>query len=245
MITLRPAAERGRTRLDWLDSRHGFSFNDYRDPRHESFRTLRVLNEDWVAPGQGFGTHGHRDMEILTYLVSGALEHRDSLGSGAVLHPGEVQVMTAGTGIRHSEFNPSAEETVHLLQVWLLPDRAGRTPRYDQRLFPAADRRGVWRRIAGPAGREGSGEPGRPGILTDGALPLHQDAGVFATLLDPGQRLEFPLRPGRAAWVQVVRGPLRLGDQTLAAGDGAAVEEEARLVVEALAPAEALLFDLA
>jgi redox-sensitive bicupin YhaK (pirin superfamily) len=232
VITIRPAADRGRTATDWLDSRHSFSFNDYFDPDYTQFRSLRVLNDDKVAPAAGFGTHPHRDMEIITYVVSGALEHRDSLGTGEVLRPGEVQRMTAGTGIRHSEFNPSATEPVHLLQIWLTPDRRGLTPGYEQTAFPEAERRGKWRLVASNDGR-------------DGSVTIHQDADVYATLLEAGESAAHELRRGRYAWVQVARGSVALNGKPLAEGDGAAVADERAVTVAATAPAEVLLFDLA
>ncbi len=235
MIRIRPSAARGRTRLDWLDSRHSFSFNEYRDPAHDGFRSLLVLNDDRVAPGAGFGMHGHRDSEILSYVVAGSLEHRDSLGAAAVLPAGGVQTMSAGTGIRHSEFNPSRDAPCRFLQVWLRPDRRGLPPRHGQRDFPAAERRGRWRRVAAPAGA---------GPAPDGALPLHLDARVFATLLDGPEALTHPLAPGRAGWIQIVRGRVRLSGHVLGEGDGAAVEGEGALTVEALEATEALLFDL-
>jgi redox-sensitive bicupin YhaK (pirin superfamily) len=232
MITVRPAAERGQTKLDWLDSWHSFSFGDYYDPGHNQFRSLRVLNDDKVAPGAGFGMHPHRDFEIVTYVVSGALEHKDSLGTGAVVRPGEVQRMTAGTGVLHSEFNPSATEPVHLLQIWLTPERRGLTPSYEQKAFLEADRRGQWRLVASRDGREGS-------------VTIHQDAEVFATLLAPGETASHSLRPGRFAWVQVARGAVTLNGRPLATGDAAAVSEESALKVVATESAELLLFDLA
>src|SRR3954467_7815960 len=232
MIAVRPSAERGVTRLDWLDSRHSFSFGDYFDPGNVQFRSLRVLNDDKVAPGAGFGTHPHRDMEIITYVLSGALEHKDSLGTGEVLRPGEVQRMTAGTGIRPSEFNPSPTEPVHLLQIWLTPDRRGLTPSYEQTAFPEAERRGRWRLRARKDGRRG-------------AVTTHQDADVHATLLEPGESATHELRPGRYAWVQVARGAVTVNGKPLGEGDGAAVSDERAVTVAATAPAEVLLFDLA
>jgi quercetin 2,3-dioxygenase len=231
MITIRPAADRGQTKLDWLDSRHSFSFGDYYDPAHNQFRSLRVLNDDWVAPGTGFGMHPHRDFEIMTYVVSGALEHKDSLGTGAVVRPGEVQRMTAGTGVLHSEFNPSATEPVHLLQIWLTPERRGLKPGYEQKAFPESDRRGHWRLVASHDGR-------------DGSVTIHQDADVCATLLEPGESATYSLSPGRHAWVQVARGAATLNGRPLVAGDGAAVSEEPLKIV-ATESAELLLFDLA
>lgn len=232
MITVRPSSERGHGRHGWLDTYHTFSFNDYYDPAHMGFRALRVINEDWVAAGQGFGTHGHRDMEILTYVLEGALAHKDSLGNGAPLRPGEVQVMTAGTGIRHSEFNPSDQEPVHLYQIWITPDRPGHTPRYDQRPFPEQDRRGRLCAVASPDGR-------------DDSLLIHQDATVYVSSLpEAGQTVAHDLAPGRHAWVQVLKGSVALNGQGLAAGDGAAVSDESAVTLLATEPAEVMLFDL-
>jgi quercetin 2,3-dioxygenase len=232
MIAIRPADARGATRLNWLDSRHTFSFGDYYDPAHESFRSLRVLNDDRIAPGGGFGMHPHRDFEIITYVASGAVEHRDSLGTGSVVRPGEVQRMSAGIGIRHSEFNPSATEPLHLLQIWLTPDRRGLTPSYAQKAFPAKERRGRWRLLAARDGR-------------DGAVTIHQDADLFGALLEPGETVEHALAPGRHAWLQVVRGGIALNGKPMVAGDGAAVSAEKTLTVRASEASELLLFDLA
>jgi quercetin 2,3-dioxygenase len=232
MIQIRPADERGRTRTGWLDSRHTFSFGDYADPANMGFRALRVINEDWIAPGGGFGTHPHRDMEILTVVLEGALAHRDSTGGAGELRPGEVQQMSAGTGIRHSEYNASDREAVHLLQIWLLPERAGVQPSYDQRPFPAEGRRGRLQLLASRDGR-------------DGALPIHQDAELYTTGLRPGETVTHALRPGRHAWVQVARGSVELNGQPLRSGDGAAVSEETSLALSAHEPAEVLVFDLA
>jgi redox-sensitive bicupin YhaK (pirin superfamily) len=232
MIVLRPGAERGHFDHGWLDTYHTFSFADYHDPRHMGFRALRVLNEDRVAPGAGFPTHGHRDMEIVTYVLEGALEHRDSLGTGSVIRPGEVQRMSAGTGVRHSEHNASSTEPVHLLQIWLLPDRAGRRPEYEQKAFADAERRGRLRLIVSPDGR-------------DGSVTVHQDTRLYATRLDAGQRVTHALAPGRHAWVQVARGRLMLNETLLEAGDGAAVVEEPDITLAGVEDAEALLFDLA
>jgi redox-sensitive bicupin YhaK (pirin superfamily) len=231
MIAIRKALERGRTRIGWLDSWHTFAFGDYFDPRHVGFRSLRVINDDRVAAGAGFGMHPHRDMEILTWVLKGALEHRDSLGSGGVIRPGDLQRMTAGTGIRHSEANPSAEEPVHFLQVWILPERNGLPPDYEQRTFPVSERRGHLCHIAGPRG-------------ADGAVTIRQDVEVYATLLEKGDQLTHTLRPGRHAWVQVASGAVHLNASALAAGDGAAVTDETRLTLTADGPAEVLLFDL-
>jgi len=234
MVTIRPAARRGRTQIDWLDSRHTFSFGDYQDPAQMGFRTLRVINDDRVAPAAGFGMHGHRDMEIITYVLDGALEHRDSLGTGEVLRRGDVQRMTAGTGIRHSEFNPSKTEPVHLLQIWLLPQQRGLVPDYEQKNFPEADKRGRLRLIAAPDAR-------------DGALAIHQDVELFASVLGPNERVTYDLRDGRSAWLQVARGQVALNGRALADGDGAAVTDEMQLDLktEEGAGAEFLLFDLA
>src|SRR4051812_28822810 len=210
MIAVRPSAERGVTRLDWLDSRHSFSFGDYFDPGNVQFRSLRVLNDDKVAPGAGFGMHPHRDMEIITYVINGALEHRDSLGNGEVLRPGEVQRMTAGTGIRHSEFNPSAAEPVHLYQIWLLPERAGLTPGYEQKAFSEAEKQDRWRLVASPDGR-------------DGSLTIRQDARLYLAALTGARELRHELANGRHAWLQVLRGKVVVNDTELAAGDGAAI----------------------
>lgn len=231
MIVLRPAAERGRAEYGWLDSRHSFSFGSYHDERHMGFGALRVINEDRVAPGAGFDTHGHRDMEIVSYVLEGALEHRDSIGTGSVIRPGEVQRMTAGTGIRHSEFNASRTAPVHFLQIWILPDRTGLPPGYEQKAFPAAERQGRLRLVASKDGREGS-------------LRLHQDVDLYAATLPAEMSLRFPLRPGRRGWLQVARGAVRLDGTRLAAGDGAAVTDQPSLEL-AGEGGEILLFDLA
>ena len=232
MIVRRPAGERGRTQIGWLDSWHSFSFGDYYDPAHVEFRSLRVLNDDRVAAGQGFGMHPHRDMEIITYMVSGALEHKDSLGTGSVIRPGEVQRMSAGTGIRHSEFNPSPTEPAHLLQIWLTPERRGLTPGYEQKAFPDAERRNRWRLVASRDGR-------------DGSVTMHQDAAMYVTTLDAGNKVTRSLDRGRHGWLQVVRGAVTLNGQPLQAGDGAAVSDESELTVTASEQAEIVLFDLA
>lgn len=231
MLTLRRAAERGHTRIDWLDSWHTFSFGEYYDPAHEQFRTLRVINEDRVAPGQGFGTHAHRDMEIVTYVLDGALEHRDSLGNGSVIRPGEIQRMSAGTGIRHSEFNGSKTDTVHFLQIWILPARAGMAPGYEQRALPPGVRGGL-RLIAAPDGR-------------DGAVTVHQAVEIHAAQLAADAEATHVLAAGRHAWVQVARGAVTVNGTALGPGDGAALSDEAQVVIAAAAPSEVLLFDLA
>lgn len=231
MITLRKAAERGGFDLGWLDTKHTFSFGEYHDPEHMGFRSLRVINDDRVAPGEGFPTHGHRDMEIITYVLAGALEHEDSLGTGSVIRPGEVQRMTAGAGIQHSEHNPSRTEPLHLLQIWILPERRGLTPGYEQKAFPAAERQDRLRLVASRDGR-------------DGSVTVHQDVALHAGLLDAGARVEHPLAAGRHAWVHVATGKVRLGEQVLEAGDGVAVSNEQRVVLEGVEPSEVLVFDL-
>ena len=232
MITLRPAHERGHFDFGWLDTCHTLSFGEYHDPAQMQFRALRVLNEDRVQPGQGFGTHGHRDMEILTWVLSGALEHRDSLGTHGVIRPGEAQVMSAGTGIRHSEFNASASELVHFLQIWLLPERPGLPPRYDQVAFPEADFQNRLRLIASPDGAEGS-------------VRIFQDVRVQVARLEAGREVEAPLAPPRFGFLQVARGRVLLNGQTLQAGDSARIEAEPRLTLHAETASEVLLFDLA
>jgi redox-sensitive bicupin YhaK (pirin superfamily) len=231
MLRIRRAGERGHARHGWLESFHTFSFADYHDPQHMGFRDLRVINEDRVQPGQGFGSHGHRNMEILTCVLAGALAHRDSLGHGSTIRPGDVQRMSAGTGVTHSEHNASDSEPVHFLQIWILPEREGLAPGYEQRHFGAAERSGALRLVASRDGR-------------DGSLTLHQDVDVHATLLAPGQSLELALRPGRHAWVQVARGAVLLNGSALEAGDGAALSDEARVALAARTPSELLVFDL-
>jgi redox-sensitive bicupin YhaK (pirin superfamily) len=232
MITRRPAEARGHADFGWLKTWHTFSFGQYHDPAHMGFRSLRVINDDIVAPGEGFGMHGHRDMEIVTWVLDGALEHRDSLGTGSVLRPGDIQRMTAGRGIRHSEFNPSQDEPLRLLQIWILPEREGLEPGYEETHVPAAERRNRLRLIVDPAGR-------------DGALRIHQDARIHAALLDAGETVSHALAPGRHAWVQVGDGDVTLDGVDLARGDGAAVSEQTSLEITARTPAEVLLFDLA
>jgi redox-sensitive bicupin YhaK (pirin superfamily) len=242
MIRVRRSGERGVTEIGWLDSRHTFSFGDYRDPGHVHFRSLRVINEDRVAPRSGFPTHPHADMEIVTYVVSGALQHRDSMGNGSAITPGEVQRMTAGTGIAHSEMNSSRTDPVHLLQIWILPERRGLTPGYEQKRFPDEERRGRLRLVAARDGR-------------DGAVTIHQDASLFAATLPAGARVEHPLAKGRGAWLQLIRGELDLTTDgapgvvtratRLSAGDGAAIEDVSHLSIQASSEAELLLFDLA
>jgi redox-sensitive bicupin YhaK (pirin superfamily) len=232
MRTLRRSRERGHAQHGWLDSWHTFSFADYYDPKHMGFRALRVINEDRVAPGTGFGTHGHRDMEILTYVLDGALAHRDSMGNGSTIRPGDVQRMSAGTGVRHSEMNPSQVDPVHLLQIWIEPERTGIAPGYEEKKFPEAERRGRLRLIASRDGREGS-------------VSLHQDASVYAGLLEAGEDVEQALAPGRHAWLHVARGEVESQGMTLGAGDALAISEEPSIELRAKGSAEVLLFDLA
>lgn len=231
MLTIRKGTDRGVTQFgDWLDSRHTFSFGDYNDRRHHQFRTLRVINDDRVAPGGGFPTHPHRDMEILTRVLSGELEHRDSMGNGEVIRGGEWQAMHAGTGITHSEFNPSNAAAVHLLQIWIYPDRRGHTPGYQQKRFEPAV--GDWRLVASPDG-------------ADGSLVVHQDARVYETRLEPGRTVTHELKAGRAAFVHVATGSATVNGEKLAAGDAVAVEDEAVVTLTGDTAGEALLFDLA
>jgi redox-sensitive bicupin YhaK (pirin superfamily) len=232
MITRRPAAERGSTRIAWLDSRHTFSFGDYHDPGHMGFRALRVINDDRVVPAAGFPTHPHRDMEIISYVLEGELEHRDSLGTGSIIRPGEVQRMTAGTGVLHSEFNPSRDRSVRFLQIWIVPARRGLAPSYEQRTFLPGERQGRLRLVASPDGR-------------DGSVTVHQDVTLHTAALAPGERVTQALAPGRHAWIQIARGAVTLNGKALGEGDGAAVSDEAALEIEATAPAEVLVFDLA
>ena len=231
MIMVRPAGERGRTRTGWLDSSHTFSFGNYYDPRHVGFRSLRVINEDYVAPGTGFGTHSHRDMEIISVALSGGLMHRDSTGGSGTLRPGEVQVMTAGTGVSHSEMNASKSERVHFLQIWLLPEREGLRPGYRQKSFADGERRGRLRLLASRGG-------------DDGSLVIHQDVRLYDAHLSPGEEVSYTLGEGRHAWLQVVSGSVSVNGTALGAGDGAAVSEETALSVSAESESEFLLFDL-
>ncbi len=232
MIAIRKDGERGRTEIDWLDSRHTFSFGEYYDPEHMGFRDLRVINDDRVAPGGGFGTHPHRDMEIITMVLDGALEHKDSLGTGSIIRPGDVQLMSAGAGIRHSEFNHSQEKPVHFLQIWILPERNGLRPGYEQKAFAPNGTRGTWRTVVAPEGENGT-------------LTIHQDASLAVASLSRDEQATYSLKPGRYAWVQVATGGVTLNGNTLHAGDGAAVSNETKLTVKATEPSELLLFDLA
>lgn len=232
MLQVRKASERGHFDHGWLNTYHTFSFADYHDPRYMGFRSLRVMNEDRVAAGQGFGTHGHRDMEIVTYVLGGALEHQDSMGNGEVLSPGEFQRMSAGTGIMHSEFNPSQSEPVHFYQIWLLPDRRGLVPSYEQKRFSEDERRNRLRLVASPDGAEGS-------------LSVHQDARIYLASLAGGKSAEHVLDAGRHAWLQVLRGEISLNAMSLGTSDGVAVSDERQLSVAAKGEAEIMLFDLA
>ncbi len=226
------AGERGHFDHGWLDTFHTFSFGDYRDPARMGFRSLRVMNEDRVDAGMGFGTHPHQDMEIITYVLSGTLRHHDSLGNGGPIRAGELQRMTAGTGIRHGEANASETEPVHLYQIWIFPERKGLAPGYEQKAFDEAGRRGRWQVVASRDGREGS-------------LTIHQDAALALAGLEAGGRLEIPIAPGRSGWLQVVRGGVAFDGTTLAEGDGAAFDGAPGLAVEGVGDAEVLLFDLA
>lgn len=231
MLTLRPAQERGYADHGWLKGRHSFSFADYFDPAHLHFSVLRVINEDLVVPGQGFGRHGHRDMEIFSYVLDGELAHRDTLGNDSSIRPGQVQLMSAGTGVLHSEFNGSNERPVHFLQIWLLPREAGLTPRYQETEFSEADKRGRLQPIITPDGR-------------DGSLVIQQDAAIYAGLIDGEERAERPLAPGRRGYVHVARGSLVVNGQPMRAGDGLRLEEEASVILEQGREAEVLVFDL-
>lgn len=231
-ITIHRAADRGGADHGWLQTAHTFSFGSYYDPGHLGFRALRVINEDVVQPGRGFGRHGHRDMEIISYVLEGALEHRDSMDNVSVLGPGEVQVMSAGRGIMHGEQNASRTEPVHFYQIWLQPDREGVTPRYDQKAFPASDRQNAWRLVASADGR-------------DGSLAIHQDASIHLASLDAGTELARDIAPGRHAWLQVLKGSVALDGATLETSDGAAVSDATAISIRAEAPAEVMLFDLA
>ena len=238
MITIRPASDRGAANFGWLDTRHSFSFGHYYDPNHMGFASLRVINEDKVAPSRGFDTHGHRDMEIVTYVLEGALEHKDSLGTGSIIRPGDVQRMSAGTGIRHSEFNASDTAPVHLLQIWIVPETQGIDPGYEQIYIDPADKRGQLRLVGSRDGR-------------DGSVTIHQDISLYATTLAEGETVDHVLAPGRVAWVQVARGEIALNGQALTAGDGAAIEASVgddldRITLTGAAnEAEVLLFDMA
>jgi redox-sensitive bicupin YhaK (pirin superfamily) len=231
MITRRRAEQRGHFDFGWLNTYHTFSFGEYHDPQHMGFRTLRVINEDRVLPGRGFGTHAHRDMEIISYVLEGSLEHKDSLGTGSVIRPGDVQRMSAGTGVTHSEFNPSPTEVVHFLQIWIVPDHLGIAPSYEQKTFSDAEKSGQLRLIASRDGRQGS-------------VTVHQDVSVSATILQPRQTLDHQFRPDRHAWVQVARGSVTLNDERLDESDGAALSNEPVLRLVGRTTSEVLVFDL-
>lgn len=230
MITIRPSGERGHFDHGWLNTYHTFSFADYHDPSHMGFRSLRVINEDRVQPAMGFGNHSHQDMEILSYVLEGELEHRDSMGNGSIIRPGEVQRMTAGTGVMHSERNPSPDDLVHFLQIWILPEKRGLTPGYEQKKF--ADLDGRLRLVASGDGR-------------DGSLTIHQDVDLYGAKLATGAALTHPFRPRRNGWLQIARGTVDIDGQPLSPGDGAAISDEPAVTIRALGDAEVLLFDLA
>ena len=232
MLSLRKAEDRGRSRIEWLDSYHTFSFSDYYDPQAMGFRSLRVINDDTVAPAGGFGTHGHRDMEIITYVLDGALEHADSLGTGSVIRPGDVQKMSAGSGIRHSEFNHSKTDPVHFLQIWIIPERAGVQPGYQQLHFSREAKLGKLLLVASNEQR-------------DGLIYIQQDAKLYVTVLENEQRVEHTLVQGRHVWVHVARGAAVINGQSLKAGDGAAITNETRIEIAGAPEAEVLVFDLA
>jgi redox-sensitive bicupin YhaK (pirin superfamily) len=232
MITIRKAQERGHFNFGWLDTSHTFSFDRYYDPNHMGFRSLRVINEDRVHPGRGFPTHSHRDMEIITYILEGALEHRDSMGSGSIIRPGDVQRMSAGTGVSHSEANPSPSEPVRLLQIWILPDQIGLGPSYEQKFFSDDQKRDQLCLVASDDGR-------------DGSVTVHQNAAVYASLLDGGNEVAHQLGPNRHAWLQVARGAVSVNGKNLDQGDGAAISGESALGITAREPSEILVFDLA
>lgn len=231
MMNLRRAGDRGHARRDWLESYHSFSFGDYYDPRHMGFSNLRVINEDWIAPAGGFPTHGHKDMEILTYVLEGALEHKDSMGNGSVIRPGDVQYMSAGTGVQHSEYNASDSDTVHLLQIWLMPNRLGVSPRYDQRHFSVEERGGRLALLASPDGRADS-------------IATHQDGLLYASLLRDGETVIHGLDARRRAYVHLARGEARVNGQDLKAGDAVRIQTEPEVRIEAVGDAEVLVFDL-
>jgi redox-sensitive bicupin YhaK (pirin superfamily) len=232
MLDIRRAAQRGHAEHGWLDSRHTFSFADYFDPKFMGFGPLRVINEDRVQPGQGFGTHSHRDMEIISYVLEGELAHKDSMGNGSVIRPGDVQRMSAGTGVTHSEFNHSQSELVHFLQIWIQPERSGARPSYEEKRFDDADKRGRLRLVGSRDGREGS-------------VVIHQDVSLYAAVLGDGDEVEHLLAPGRRAWLQVTRGSVELNGTALETGDGVALTAERNLKIRGTANAEVLLFDMA
>jgi redox-sensitive bicupin YhaK (pirin superfamily) len=231
MMTVRPRDERGHANHGWLDSHHTFSFADYHDPRHMGFRTLRVINEDRVDAARGFGTHPHRDMEIISYVLEGGIQHKDSMGTGSVIRPGDVQRMSAGTGVTHSEFNASRTDPVHFLQIWLMPGKRGIAPSYEQKTFSAEEKQGRLRVVASPSGR-------------DGSVSVNTDATLYAGVFDQGETAELSLPAGRHAWVQVAKGSIRVNGTELREGDGAAISDESRVKVEGVTGGEVLVFDL-
>jgi redox-sensitive bicupin YhaK (pirin superfamily) len=232
MITVRRSGERGGGNYGWLDTKHTFSFSDYWDPRWMGFRSLRVINEDYVAPAEGFPAHPHNDMEIITYVLEGKLEHKDSLGTGSVILPGDGQRMTAGRGIRHSEYNPSKTEKVHLYQIWILPEKKSLEPSYEQKSFPAEEKQGKLRLIASPDAQ-------------DGSVKINQDARLYVTLLKPGEEVAHEFGKNRHCWLQVAKGSVEVSAQTLKQGDGAAISDERNLLIKGAQDSEVLLFDLA
>jgi quercetin 2,3-dioxygenase len=232
MITVRPSEERGKGNLDWLKSYFSFSFSQYYDPQHMNFSNLRVINEDYIAPAKGFATHGHRDMEIVTYVLEGALEHKDSIGNGSIMRPGDVQRMSAGKGILHSEFNPSPDESVHLLQIWITPNQFDIEPSYEQKFFAPEEKQGKLKLVASPDG-------------ADGSVVIHQNAYIFASILAEGEQVSHDLAGDRQAWVQITRGSLTLNGEVLQAGDGAAISQEKSMTfIGQASETEFLLFDL-
>lgn len=231
MLTVRKANDRGHANHGWLDSHHTFSFGSYFDPKHMGISNLRVINDDTVSPGGGFGTHGHRDMEIVSYVLDGTLEHKDSMGNGSVIRPGDVQRMSAGTGVRHSEYNHSLEDAVHFLQIWLEPNKTGVEPSYDQRHFPLTDRHGKLVLLVSPDGR-------------DNSIATHQDAYMYGTILEAEDSITHQLKPGRRAYVHLARGTAKVNGQMLTTGDGLTVTDEEQLTFEGIESAEILLFDL-
>lgn len=231
MLTLRRSHERGFANHGWLQARHTFSFANYYDPAHMGFGPLRVINEDRIAAGRGFGTHGHRDMEIITYVLEGAIAHQDSMGNGSTIQPGNVQRMSAGRGVMHSEFNPLPDQSTHLLQIWIEPDVVGIEPEYEEKEVPEADKRGRLRQVASPDG-------------ADGSMRIHQDARLYVGLFDGAERAQLPLAAGRRAWVQLARGELHVNGQALAAGDAIALTDESHITLTDGRQAEVLVFDL-
>jgi quercetin 2,3-dioxygenase len=232
MITIRPAQARGKANFGWLDSKHTFSFGNYYDPQHMGFSSLRVINEDKVEPSKGFGTHPHRDMEIITYVLEGALEHKDSIGNGSIIRPGDIQRMSAGTGIAHSEFNASHTDRVHLLQIWILPDKTGIKPSYEQKYFSVEEKQGKLRLVASPDGK-------------DNSVIIHQDANLYVAALNKDDLVNYSINNNRSLWLQIVRGSIEVNDRLLSASDGAAITQEPEIAIAATTDnTEILLFDL-